>query len=243
MGAWLKIFWLPSLAAVAATFLVLFLTQRQELKAPIAYDIQTQPLQWSGRVALAGILLTMVVLSIASARGLPLGLPTALAGIGTVILVTIITRRGPLKILRNVSWSVLPLVAGLFVLVEALRNVGLIDHISRLLSTQVQTSPTQTALFSGVITAISCNLINNLPAGLIAGSAVAGSHFPGIVKSALLIGIDLGPNLSITGSLATILWLTKLRRSGYDISAWKFLKLGALVMVPALIISLLILCT
>ena len=59
-----------------------------------------------------------------------------------------------------------------------------------------------------------------------------------MVKSAVLIGIDLGPNLSITGSLATILWLVALRREGLEVSAWKFLKLGALVMTLALIATL-----
>jgi arsenical pump membrane protein len=46
------------------------------------------------------------------------------------------------------------------------------------------------------------------------------------------------PNLSIAGSLATILWLVALRREGESVSAWRFLKLGALVMPPALIDAL-----
>jgi len=50
--------------------------------------------------------------------------------------------------------------------------------------------------------------------------------------------VDLGPNLSVTGSLATILWLVALRREGQTVSAWDFLSLGCLVMPPALIASL-----
>ena len=49
--------------------------------------------------------------------------------------------------------------------------------------------------------------------------------------------VDLGPNLSVTGSLATILWLIALRREGLVVTAWQFLKLGALVMPPALILA------
>jgi arsenical pump membrane protein len=59
---------------------------------------------------------------------------------------------------------------------------------------------------------------------------------------AVLIGVDLGPNLSVTGSLATILWLIALRREGIAISAWEFLKVGFVVMPLALIASLLLLC-
>ena len=46
-------------------------------------------------------------------------------------------------------------------------------------------------------------------------------------RGAVLIGVDLGPNLSVTGSLATILWLVALRREGSHVGAWHFLKLGA----------------
>jgi arsenical pump membrane protein len=54
----------------------------------------------------------------------------------------------------------------------------------------------------------------------------------------VLIGVDLGPNLSVTGSLATILWLAALRRENQQVSAWSFLKLGALVMPPALLLAI-----
>jgi len=88
------------------------------------------------------------------------------------------------------------------------------------------------------MTAIVCNLINNLPLGLIAGTLATGSHLPAPVTGAMLIGVDLGPNLSVTGSLATILWLVALRREGQEVSFAKFLALGALVMPPALLAAL-----
>jgi arsenical pump membrane protein len=61
---------------------------------------------------------------------------------------------------------------------------------------------------------------------------------PEHVRAAVLIGVDLGPNLSVTGSLATILWLTALRREGQSVRAWTFLKLGVLVMPPALVLAI-----
>ncbi len=80
--------------------------------------------------------------------------------------------------------------------------------------------------------------MNNLPAGLVAGRVVEIADVPEHVRSAVLIGVDLGPNLSVTGSLATILWLTALRREGINVSAGTFLKLGFLVMPPALLLAL-----
>ncbi|MFZ6763029.1 ArsB/NhaD family transporter [Pseudoroseomonas sp. WGS1072] len=58
---------------------------------------------------------------------------------------------------------------------------------------------------------------------------------PPVLAGAILIAVDLGPNLSVTGSLATILWLVALRREGLEIGAWPFLRIGLLVMPPALL--------
>ena len=80
--------------------------------------------------------------------------------------------------------------------------------------------------------------MNNLPAGLLAGSTVTAAHLPPQVIGAALIGVDLGPNLSVTGSLATILWLVALRREGQHVGAWEFLRLGIIVMPPALLLAL-----
>lgn len=81
------------------------------------------------------------------------------------------------------------------------------------------------------------NVMNNLPSGLLAGSALQAALFPDYIRNAVLVGIDLGPNLSVTGSLATVLWLLALRREGEHVSAWTFLKTGMLVLPPALFLA------
>jgi arsenical pump membrane protein len=131
----------------------------------------------------------------------------------------------------------LPLVAGLFVLVEALDKSGLIQMIAAHLHDAVGRSVTSAAWGAGVIVAIAANLMNNLPVGLVAGNAVQGAGLSEPVMRAVVIGVDLGPNLSVTGSLATILWLTALRREGQMVGVCTFLKLGALVMPPALLLA------
>jgi len=74
---------------------------------------------------------------------------------------------------------------------------------------------------------------------LVAATVSQSADVPLQVTSATLIGVDLGPNLSVTGSLATILWLTALRREGEAVTVWQFLKLGIIVMPPALVVALL----
>jgi arsenical pump membrane protein len=149
-----------------------------------------------------------------------------------------LNRQSPWPILRNMSWEVLPLMAGLFVLVEGLDRTGVIRILNGLLRDAVATSADGAAWGVAIVVAIVCNLANNLPVALVAGSVVASNHVPAQVSGAVLIGVDLGPNLFVAGSLATILWLVTLRRERQDVTMLKFLRLGLLVMPPALILSI-----
>ena len=235
---WLPQYMLPSVFAIAVTYFMLRFTQRHALRQPIATTIPIPILSPGGKLAIAGIAATAVVLLVCSALDVQLGLPTAITGILTSAIVIVRARKNPWLVVKGVSWSVLPLVAGLFVIVEALNKTGVIQTLSSLLHDSIGHSVNGAAWGSGVIVAIASNLMNNLPVGLIAGNVVQADHVPAMVKSAVLIGVDLGPNLSITGSLATILWLVALRREGLVVSAWAFLKLGVLIMTVALLFAL-----
>ncbi len=235
---WLPRFALPSALSILTTYIVLRWSQRTALRRKIAAGIEVPELSKGGKMAAFGIIATALVLLVSSGFGIQLGLPTFLAGLGTAILVLVGFKRDIANIVKNISWSVLPLVAGLFVLVEALQKNGVTHELSILLQSLVRYSANGAAWASGVLLAMGSNLVNNLPAGLVAGRVVEMAHVPDHVRTAALIGVDLGPNLSVTGSLATILWLTALRREGHSVSAWTFLKLGALVMPPALLLAI-----
>ncbi len=238
LGAWLLRFTLPSLLSIIATYVMLRWTQRKALAGTCEANLEALELSSSGRVALAGIAVTAAVLLTVSAFDIALGLPTAILGALTALIVLILERKSPLPMIREISWSVLPLVAALFVLVEMLDHTGVIAALAQLAQRAAQHDELAAAGWAGSIIAIGSNLMNNLPAGLIASSTVMQAHSPERVIDALLIGVDLGPNLSITGSLATILWLSAIRREGEDVSFMKFLKVGALVMLPALVLAL-----
>lgn len=238
LGAWLLRFTLPSLLSIIATYVMLRWTQRDALAGICEANLEPLELSSSGRVALAGIAVTAAVLLTVSAFDIALGLPTAILGALTALIVLILERKSPLPMIREISWSVLPLVAALFVLVEMLDHTGVITALAQLAQRAARHDELAAAGWAGGIIAIGSNLMNNLPAGLIASSTVMQAHSPERVIDALLIGVDLGPNLSITGSLATILWLSAIRREGEDVSFMKFLKVGALVMLPALVLAL-----
>ena len=234
---WLGRFTLPSLLSIAATFAVLYATQRRAL-GRCAEHVEAAPLSAGGLAALIGLGLTALALMTVSAMDWKLGLPTAVLGIATTGFVLLRRRAAPWPVLREVSWSVLPLVAGLFVLVEALSGIGVVTQLATWLGAGAHQSVAGTAALSGAAIAFGSNLVNNLPAGLLAASAIGQGPLPQPVIDSLLIGVDLGPNLSITGSLATILWLSAIRREGEDIGFWKFLRVGVLVMPPALVLAI-----
>jgi arsenical pump membrane protein len=235
---WLPRYLLPAVVSIGATYFLLLRTQKAELDQNIEQNIELPDLGRGGKVALAGIGVTAVALLVASGLDSPLGLPTAITGTLTAIIVLISARKSPLEIAKNVSWSVLPLVAGLFMLVEALNKTGVTRWLTGLLNTGAEQSAVKATWVSGVGVALLCNVMNNLPAGLITGNVLQTAHVSETIKSAMLIGIDLGPNLSVTGSLATILWLVALRRENITVSAWQFFKLGALVMTVPLVLAI-----
>lgn len=238
LGDWLLRFALPSILSIAATFLVLRWTQRRDLRGATAVDIAIPPLPAGGRIAAAGLLFAAAVLLAASALGADLGLPTLLAGLATAAAVTLGGRSSPVPLLREISWDTLVLVAGLFVIVRALERSGLESALVGWLEPRLAASPTSGAVLSGAALAFGANLTNNLPLGLMAGAFTQAAELPGKVVDAILVGIDIGPNLSVTGSLATILWLSALKREGLSFGAWRFLKLGMVVMPPALFLAL-----
>ncbi|AMR31088.1 arsenic transporter [Mucilaginibacter sp. PAMC 26640] len=232
---WMSHYLVPSVVSIVVTYLVLFATQRDQLKEDIETNIRLPQLSQGGKTALIGIGATAIILLVSSALDIQLGLPTAITGVLTSAIVLLMARKSPWEVIKGVSWAVLPLVAGLFVIVEALNKTGLTEHLAGLLQQSAAENVNYATWYAGLSTAFACNLMNNLPAGLIAGNVIQIGHVPEMVKSAVLIGIDLGPNLSLTGSLATILWLVALRREGQEVSAWAFLKLGAVVMTVTLL--------
>jgi len=234
---WLAAFALPSLVSILTTFAVLGLISRRELRGSMATGVENSNLGTSGAIALGGIGVTAVALVTASALDAPLGAVTCLCGVAVFAVACLRDRAAFVDTLRSVSWTVLALVAGLFVLVQGVETTGLLEVTRRGVETLATWAPIPALLSAGAVTAVASNVINNLPSGLLAGASVAGLNGHDALRSAFAIGIDLGPNLSVTGSLATVLWLIALRREGIDVNAWTFLRTGALVMPPALILS------
>jgi arsenical pump membrane protein len=234
---WLATFALPSLLSIGATFAVLAFISRRALRGTTTRDVTPARLRGRGRIALCGIGITAGVLLTASAFAAPLGATTCGCSVAILAVACLRDRRAFGTVVRSVSWTVLALVAGLFVLVQGLNATGALAYARHGIETLAAWQPVFGVLGAAAATAVASNLMNNLPAGLIAGSSLESLHGHEALRAAVAIGIDLGPNLSVTGSLATVLWLVALRREKIEVNARTFLRAGALVMPPALVLA------
>jgi arsenical pump membrane protein len=238
LGRWLLAFGVPCLLSIGTTFVVLRWIYRKELRERIEHHVEAQILDGNGKVVLASAALMIAVLLTASSLGKDLGLPTCLSALVVTAIVSIKKRTNPLRLAREISWETLALVAGLFVMVDAIESIGAMRYTAEWLNWVQHRSIITGDLMAGFAVGIANNLVNNLPLGLIVGSTLHAAQARGPITEAVLIGVDLGPNLSITGSLATILWLIALRREKLNVTFWDFLRVGALAMPIALLAAL-----
>jgi len=238
LGPWLLSFGVPSILSIATTYLVMRAVFRKELSACIEHQVDLKPLPANGKLVLAGLALMVVVLLAASAWNKDLGLPTCLVALLITAVVSIKARSNPLQLAKEISWGTLLLVAGLFIMVDAMESIGALHFTEDALNWTQGLTPPVGALLTSFVVGIGNNLVNNLPLGLMAGATVNAVHVQGLLANSVLIGVDLGPNLSVTGSLATILWLIALRKEKLDVRFWDFLKVGALAMPVALLASM-----
>ncbi len=229
LSRWLISFLAPSLASILVTYIVLRLYFRRDPHRVTAARERTRTRHTHAQRQVSSSSASRIivaVLLIASALDRNLGLPTFISAILITAVLLIRTRSSPIPLLKHISWSTLALVAALFILVDAVQSIGALAFTQHALLAAQHLAAPIAALAVGFTVGIANNLINNLPMGLIAANTLALTHTQGLLRDIILIAVDLGPNLSVTGSLATILWLLALRREGLNVTALDFLKAG-----------------
>ncbi|MES2529590.1 MAG: arsenic transporter [Pseudomonadota bacterium] len=236
-----------NVASVLASLVVLMLYFRRsipatydvgQLKAPSAAvkDLATFRAGW-----------VVLILLLAGFFGLePLGVPvSAVAAAGVVVLLAVAARGHVIstrKVLRGAPWQIVIFSLGMYLVVYGLRNAGLTDHIARLLNLLAQSGVWGAAMGTGFLAAMLSSVMNNMPTVLIGALSIDSSSATGVVKEAMIyanaIGCDLGPKITPIGSLATLLWLHVLARKGTRIAWGYYFKVGIVLTVPVLFVTL-----
>jgi len=224
----------PTLAAVGVEWVVLNRCFTAELdRSPGRQTVSAAP--HLPRLALAVLAATLAGFLAGSLFGVS---PVWIAAVGAAITVPALVRRTATAgdLLRAIQPSFLLFVLGLGVIVVAASDNGLAAAVRALLP-----GGTSLPALLGIaaISALLANLVNNLPAILIIAPVTVASGPAALL--AALIGVNVGPNLTYAGSLATLLWRRLLRAQDTDVNLGQFLRLGAVTVPAALAASTLML--
>ncbi|HUA09801.1 MAG TPA: SLC13 family permease [Candidatus Acidoferrales bacterium] len=227
---WLSAFGISALAAVLCTYAGLRIAFRTDLRGSYTNALTLTRPAPAASLSAAAIALSALGLVIASALHLDLGIAAVAGAIFSLAVVTVRERGAAAFVARHIAWQVVPLVVGLFVLVALLERSGLLNAVHALL---LHGNRFEVAL---IVTAAS-NAVNNLPVALVSGFALQSAAIAPVIAHATLVAVNLGPNVSVTGSLATMLWLAALRRDGYRVGFWTFLRIGSALTIPTLLVA------
>ncbi len=236
LPAWIARFALPAAAALAVTFAVVVWWYRADLRGHTTPDDREEaPASVVHAVVLAAAAIVIVT---TSAREGPLGPATFACALVAWLVGAWQRREDALGMLRGIAWPVLVLTAALFVIVGAVDAGGGLAAAQAGLAWCAALGAPWAQLAAGFAIATTSNIVNNLPVGLVLGQSLPALHPSPALTAAALIGVNLGPNATVNGSLATILWLTIVRRAGIAVTPLGFAAVGISATVPALVAAL-----
>ncbi|EJM37640.1 arsenical pump membrane protein [Pseudomonas sp. GM33] len=236
-----------NLVAVATTLVVLYRFFRRDIPRHYALDdvmdprrAVRDPLTFRvGWIVLALLLVGLFALE-------PLGIPvSAIAAVCAALLFAVAARGHVIstrRVLREAPWQVVIFSLGMYLVVYGLKNAGLTTYMTMALNRMAEFGIWGAALGTGLLTALLSSGMNNMPTVLVGALSIQASDATGVVREAMIyanvIGSDLGPKITPIGSLATLLWLHVLERKGIRITWGYYFKVGVVLTLPILLITL-----
>ncbi|WP_404354187.1 arsenic transporter [Exiguobacterium aurantiacum] len=233
--------------AVAGSLLVLYLYFKNDI--PKQYDLSklVEPasvIKDHKMFRLSWVVLALLVIGYFTSD--IVGIPVSLvAGIISLFFL-IMANRSPAvptrSVLRGAPWAIVFFSLGMYIVVYGLQNAGLTQVLANFIDWFAVN--TFSATFGmGFLAAILSSVMNNMPTVMIDALAIDLTTTTGQIREALIyanvIGSDLGPKITPIGSLATLLWLHVLRSKGLRIGWGQYFKVGIILTIPTLAITLL----
>jgi arsenical pump membrane protein len=176
-----------------------------------------------------------------------LRLPVSAVAGGSALLLLLFAQGSPAvdvkRLVVEAPWKIVVFSIGMYVVVFGLRNAGLTALVAHALTWAAARGQLAGILFAGYLAAVLSSIMNNMPTVMVGALAIQGAAVHGGAQQAMalanVIGSDLGPKITPIGSLATLLWLHVLERRGVKIGWGYYFRVGVVLTVPVLLLTLL----
>ncbi|WP_058764333.1 arsenic transporter [Exiguobacterium chiriqhucha] len=233
--------------AVAGSLLVLYLYFKKDI--PKQYDLSklVEPasvIKDHKMFRLSWVVLALLVIGYFTSD--IIGIPVSLVAGVISLFFLIMANRSPAvptrSVLRGAPWAIVFFSLGMYIVVYGLQNAGLTQVLANFIDWFAVNAFSAT-FGMGFLAAILSSVMNNMPTVMIDALAIDLTNTTGQIREALIyanvIGSDLGPKITPIGSLATLLWLHVLRTKGLKIGWGQYFKVGIILTIPTLAITLL----
>lgn len=236
-AAWM---FLPTIAAMVVNYLIFRYMFRDSIATTYEQEKEIDPVKLikDKSMVLVGITVLVFVLigcGFASNFALPLSAVTTVG-----ILAIYIAERRPVLRTKRVSWRVVVFVTSLFVVVKGLEVSGVNAVMGNAIVAIVGQNPVLATFFISLSSALLCNVVNNIPMTAMMVPITSGiAHTPDMALAmaySLVIGSNLGANITITGALAGILWIETAKAEKWSTGITDFIKTG-LTVTPIVILT------
>lgn len=234
---------LPTIAGGLTTLLLLYLIFRKSFKEPMSvtednFEIKDKKLMGIG---VAHLSLCTILLVVSSYVGIEMWLVTFVFAVSLFFCAGtyLVKHKENLSVLatsaKRMPWELIPFVLSMFVFVLAFDQVGLSSLLGSLLGS------TQTTFRYGFASFLAANLVNNIPMSVLFSSIVKSLPSSELMKGvfAAIVGSNLGAYFTPLGALAGIMWSGILKKQGVKFNFLTYIKYGALISIPTLIVTLL----